>query len=104
MPARARCSALFTELTESPRSSATSFAGQPSTSRRISTARRRGARCWTATRYASSIVSRATADGLRLVPLVRAQLVQQPVRVGLQPGYLAAGRGPRAALSEQVQA
>ena len=43
-------------------------------------------------------------DGLRLVRVVRGQLVEQPVRVGLQPQHLAAGRGLRAALGEQVQA
>lgn len=62
MPARARCSALFTELTESPRSPATSFAGQPSTSRRISTARGRGARCWT---EAAPRITLAWAPGSR---------------------------------------
>ena len=61
IPARARCSALLTELTESPSRSATSLAGQPITSRRISAARGRGARCCTATTYASSMVSRASA-------------------------------------------
>ncbi len=49
--ARARCSALLTEATVAPSSSATSAAVQPSTSRRISTARCRGAsRCSTATK------------------------------------------------------
>ena len=43
-------------------------------------------------------------DGLRLVRVARGQLVEQPVRVGLQPQHLAAGRRLRAALGEQVQA
>lgn len=43
-------------------------------------------------------------DGLRLVRVARGQLVEQPVRVGLQPQHLAAGRGLGAALGEQVQA
>nr|BFE69445.1 hypothetical protein GCM10020092_027460 [Actinoplanes digitatis] len=43
-------------------------------------------------------------DGLRLVRAGRGQLVEQPVRVRLQPPHLAAGRGLRAALGEQVQA
>jgi hypothetical protein len=43
-------------------------------------------------------------DGLRLVRVTRGQFVEQPVRVGLQPPRLAAGRGLGAALGEQVQA
>jgi hypothetical protein len=61
-PARARWSALFTEATLVSSSTAVSFAGHPSTSRRISTARGRGDRCWIATMNASSIVSRATTS------------------------------------------
>ncbi len=57
---RARCSALFTELTLASSSAAVSPADQPSTSRRSSTARCLGGRCWTAARKASSIVSLAT--------------------------------------------
>jgi hypothetical protein len=59
---RARCRALVTDATLSPSASAVVAAGQPRTSRRISAARWRGGRCWTATMNASSIVSRATAD------------------------------------------
>ena len=43
-------------------------------------------------------------DRLRLVRVAGGQLVEQPVRVGLQPQHLAAGRRPRATLREQVQA
>ena len=43
-------------------------------------------------------------DGLRGVRVGRGQLVEQPVRVGLQPQHLAAGRRLRAALGEQIQA
>ena len=59
--ARARWSALLTEATELPSSSATSLADQLSTSRRISTARCRGASRWSAAMNASRIDSRATA-------------------------------------------
>ena len=59
--ARARWSALFTEATLVSSSSATSAAFQRSTSHRISTARWRGGRCWSAATNASRIVSRATA-------------------------------------------
>ena len=58
--ARARWSALFADATLVSSSAAVSFADQPSTSRRTSTARCRAGRCWTAARYASSIVSRST--------------------------------------------
>lgn len=59
--ARARCSALLTEATELPSSSATSRADQLSTSRRMSTARCRGASRWSAAMNASRTDSRATA-------------------------------------------
>src|SRR2546430_10785153 len=58
---RARCSALFTDATLVSSSSATSFAFQRRTSHRISTARWRGGRCWSAATNASRMVSRATA-------------------------------------------
>ncbi len=58
--ARARCTALFTDATLPSSRSAVCLAGQPSTSRKISTARCRGGRCWIAARNASSIVSLAT--------------------------------------------
>ena len=56
--ARARCSALFTEATVDSSSSATSGAVQPSTSRKISTARWRPGSSWIARTRASSIPSR----------------------------------------------
>ena len=59
--ARARWSALFTEATVVSSSSATSDACQRSTSHRISTARWRGGRNWSAATKASRIVSRASA-------------------------------------------
>lgn len=59
--ARARCRALLTEATELSSSSATSLADQQSTSRRISTARCRGASRWSAETNASRTDSRATA-------------------------------------------
>ncbi len=59
--ARARCSALLTDGTLVSSSSATSVAFQRSTSHRISTARWRGGRCWSAATKASRIVSRAAA-------------------------------------------
>ena len=43
-------------------------------------------------------------DRLRLVRVAGGQLVEQPVRVGLQPQHLAAGRGLRTALSRSRQA
>jgi hypothetical protein len=58
--ARARWRALLTAATLASRSDALSPADQPSTSRRISTARCFGGRCWMAARNASSIVSLAT--------------------------------------------
>ena len=58
--ARARWSALLTDATVVSRSSATSVACQRSTSHRISTARCRGGRCWSAATNASRIVSRAS--------------------------------------------
>ena len=58
--ARALWSALFTEATLASSADALSFADHPSTSRRISTARCLGGRCWIAAMNASSIVSLAT--------------------------------------------
>jgi hypothetical protein len=58
---RARCSALLTDATVVPSSSATSSAFQRSTSRRMRTARWRGGRCCKAATNASLIDSRATA-------------------------------------------
>ena len=58
--ARDRCSALLTAATLTASSEAVSFADQPSTWVRISTARCLGGRCWIAARKPSSIVSRAT--------------------------------------------
>ena len=58
---RARCRALVTAASVRSRCSAVCRAGQPSTSRRTSTARRRGGRYWRAAMKASSIVSRRTA-------------------------------------------
>jgi hypothetical protein len=60
--ARARCSALLTDATVVPSSSATSLACQCSTSRRISTARCLGGRCWSVATNARRIVSRAAAS------------------------------------------
>src|SRR2546430_1909882 len=61
--ARARCSALLTATTDMSSSSATSVAGQPSTSRRISTARCRGGRyCRLATRARRTLSRVATMD------------------------------------------
>jgi hypothetical protein len=57
----ARRSVLFTEATVVVSTSAVAPADQASTSRRISTARWCGVRCWIAARKASSTVSRATA-------------------------------------------
>src|SRR6266542_2595603 len=59
--ARARWSALFTDATLVSSSSATSDAFHRSTSHRISTARWRAGRCWSAATNARRIVSRATA-------------------------------------------
>ena len=59
--ARARWRALLTDGTLVSSSSATSSACQRRTSRRISTARCRGGRCWSAATNASRIDSRATA-------------------------------------------
>jgi hypothetical protein len=63
--ARARCSALLTAATLKSSSPAVSLVDQPTTSRRISTARWPGGRCWIAAMNASSIVSRSitTASG-----------------------------------------
>ena len=61
--ARARCSAELTDATLVSSSSATSVAFQRSTSQRISTARWRGGRFWSAATKASLIVSRdSTTD------------------------------------------
>ena len=87
--ARARCSALFTAATLISSTAAVSFADQSSASRRIRTARWRGGRCWIAARNASSIVSRATTDVIRL-----GALVEQEIGVRLQPGKV--GRRQRA--------
>ena len=57
---RARPSALFADATVVSSSAAVSFADQPSTSRRISTARCRGGSSWITARNVSSIVSRDT--------------------------------------------
>jgi hypothetical protein len=59
--ARARCSALLTDATVVPSSSATSAACQHSTSRRMSTARCRGGRCCSAATNASRMLSWNTA-------------------------------------------
>ena len=56
--ARARCSALLTDATVDSKSSATSEAVQPSTSRKINTARWRPGSSWIARNSASSIPSR----------------------------------------------
>ena len=56
--ARALCSALLAETTLASIREAVSLADQPSTSRRIKTARCLGGRCWMAATKASSIVSR----------------------------------------------
>ena len=56
--ARARCRALLTDATVVSSRSATSLACQRSTSPRISTARWRGGRCWSAATKASRIDSR----------------------------------------------
>ena len=58
--ARARCSALLTDATLVSSSSATSSAFHRRTSRRISTARCRGGRCWRAATKARRIDSRST--------------------------------------------
>ena len=55
---RARCSALLTDATVVPTVSATSAAENPSTSRRMSTARWFAGRCWRAATNASSTLSR----------------------------------------------
>src|SRR5262249_37511765 len=59
--ARARCSELFTDATLVSSSSATSLACQRSASRRISTARCCGGRCWSAATNASLSVSCSSA-------------------------------------------
>ncbi len=101
--ARARCSAQLTEATVVSSSSAVSFARQPRTSRRISTARGRGGEVLDRDMNASSIVSRATTTRRAPRPLGRDRR-QQLVRVGLQPRDLAArGRYARALL-QRVQA
>ena len=58
--ARARNNELLTAATDISSKSAVSFADQSSASRKIRIARGRGARCWMAATYASSIVSRDT--------------------------------------------
>ena len=67
--ARARCSALLTDATVVSSSSATSSAFQRRTSRRMSTARWRGGRCWSAATNASRIDSRATATSAGSPPV-----------------------------------
>ncbi len=80
-----------------------SFARQPSTSRRISTARGRGGRCWIATMNASSIVSRATtsASGSSSSAGIASS---SSSGIRLQPRDLAARRRRARALLERVQA
>ena len=58
--ARARCSALFTDGTEAPSWLDISVAEKPITSRRMSTARWRGGSLCSATRNASSTLSRCS--------------------------------------------
>ena len=59
MVSRARCSALFVAGTEAPTRSAVSAAESPSTSRPSRAARWRPGSAWSATRNASSMVSRS---------------------------------------------
>ena len=56
----ARCSALYTDAGVVSSASATSSPEKPSTSRRISTARWRAGRCWSAAMKASSTLSRCS--------------------------------------------
>jgi len=82
---RARCRALLAEATLISSSSAVSAAGQPSTSRRISTARCLGGRCWTAAR--NNQLDRLPGDHHGVRPrLARGHVLQEVVRVRLQPG------------------
>ncbi len=60
MAVRARLSALVTDSSVEPRSRAASPAANPSTSRRIRTARCRGGSSWTAVTKASEIASYAS--------------------------------------------
>ena len=87
---RARCRALVTAASVRPRCSAVCRAGQPSTSRRTSTARRRGGRCWRAAMNASSIVSRVTATASGSLVAVGGGL-PQAVGERLQPGDVGPG-------------
>ena len=85
--ARARCSALLAAAVEVPSRSATSAACQPSTSRRISTARWRGGRYCSAAMSASRVLARAatTAAGSsapRPVSAVRDRLQPRNVQKG----------------------
>ncbi len=88
--ARARCRALLTAATVVSSRSATSRAGQPSTSRRISTARWvAGSSCSAATKASATLSRRSTiAAGSASVV---GELVEQRVRVGLQPRHLGGG-------------
>ena len=81
------------------------MAGQPRTSRRISTARCRGGRCWIAARKASSIVSLATASssGSSSSP-ARPRRAAGPGRAAATGSPPARGRGRRRRVREEVQA
>ena len=88
---RARCSALLTDATVDPSSSATSSAFNRRTSRRIRTARWRGGRCWRAAMKASRIDSRATVCSAGS----SAATSDASVRDRLDPGDLGKRRSER---------
>jgi hypothetical protein len=92
--ARARWRALLTAGTEVSSNSATSAALQPSTSRRTSTARCRAVSCCKATTKASATDSRCSATAAGSGPSW-GQVVQEPVRAGLQPRHLGTLRSGR---------
>ena len=98
--ARARWSALLTDATLVSSSSATSLERQRSTSHRISTARWRAGRCWSAATNASRIVSRETAASSGSVVgigwiQVTSGSVFRPASIGSRAGPRSMGRARR---------
>ena len=97
--ARARCRALLTETTVVPRSSATSAAGQQSTSRRMSTARWRGGSTCSAATKASRTVSRTTACSAGSAPSGRTSRSA----IGSSHAWSRAGSRPAACSTARVR-
>ena len=101
-PARARCSARLTDATLVSSSSAVSFARQPSTSRRISTARGRGGEVLD--RDHERELDRLARDDLRVGLVVGGDARAARPGYGCSHGDLAARRRRARALLERVQA